>query len=167
MTKMNKLSSRHHKISSRDDSAIIKKMKEVAKNDEEMISKFKEYGVSIDEIDSVPVAFCELDVSAKTKNKKIYINSALLRKNEDPTHYLIHELVHFLQQFTKKNLNKGNAEDSYLDKETELEAFKSQVDFKKRNEGEEEAKEYVSDLLDYHDVDGEERKEKKEELLEE
>jgi predicted metal-dependent hydrolase len=124
----------------------------------------------LDDIDDVHVEFCDLDVSAKTKDKKIYLNKSMLADDspvKDPTHYLVHELIHYLQQSTGKNMNKHRKDEEYLDKETEEEAFKAQVDFKKREESEEEAEEYVENLLDHHDMKGNDRKEKREELLDE
>ena len=171
---MRKLSQRqviHRKLSSKDKSSIdrfIKEMKETIKKDPEIIAKFKEYNVPLSDIDIVSVGFCPLDVSAKTKNKKIYLNEEMLNddsKVKDPTHYLAHEIIHYLQQLTNKNLAKNKADD-YLDKPTEMEAFQTQVDFKKRHENEEEAENYVDRLLDHHDIEGKERKEKKKELLE-
>jgi predicted metal-dependent hydrolase len=145
-------------------------MRDLVKNDPVIIEKFKEYGVSLDDIDDVHVEFCDLDVSAKTKDKKIYLNKSMLADDspvKDPTHYLVHELIHYLQQSTGKNMNKHRKDEEYLDKETEEEAFKAQVDFKKREESEEEAEEYVENLLDHHDMKGNDRKEKREELLDE
>ena len=173
---MKKLSQRHlvlRKISKRDKpdiESIILDMRDRAKNDEELQKKFKEYGVSVDDIDEIPISFCDLDVSAKTKDKKIYLNEAMLADDspvDDPTHYLIHELIHYLQQKTGKNMDKHRAEDDYLDKETEEEAFKTQIDFKKREESEEDAEEYVEQLLTHHDLKGKKRQEKKKELLDE
>ena len=169
---MRKLSKRqvvHQKLSSRDNESVerfIKEMKETVKKDPEIISKFKEYGVPLSDIDSVSVGFYPLDVSAKTKNKKIYMNEEMLNddsKVEDPTHYLCHELVHYLQQKTGKNITKNEADD-YLDLPTEMEAFQVQVKFKEEHEGKEEADRYVEDLLSYHDISGRERDEKKERL---
>lgn len=142
-------------------------MKKKVKDDPEVKEKFEEYGVSLDEIDDVHVEFDELDVSAKTKDEKIYINKKLVEeKSQDPTHYLVHELVHYLQQSTD-NVDHNKHKKEYLDRETELEAFKSQVDYKKREYSPEVAEEYVENLLDYHDIDGKDREEKREELLEE
>lgn len=173
---MKKLSQRHlqiRKLSKRDNidtDQVINKMRDRAKNDPELIKKFKEYGVPLDDIDTVSIVFCDLDVSAKTKDKKIYINKAMLDKDSpvgDPTHYLIHELVHYLQQKTGENLNPIDKNEDYLDKDTEEEAFKTQIDFKKRTEGDEEAETYVEKLLDHHGLDGSDRKEKKKDLLDE
>jgi len=138
-------------------------MKEQVKKDPVVVKKFEEYGIPIADIDKVHVEFCPLDVSAKTKDRKIYINEKMLADDgQDPTHYLVHELMHYLQQTSGKT--KSNADD-YLDKPTEQEAFEAQVDFKKRDESPEDAEEYVDGLLDYHDINGKERKEKKEELM--
>lgn len=139
---------------------VIKLMKEQIKKDPAILKKFKEYNVPINAIDDVDVSFAPLDVSAKTKDKKIYLNESMLcsdSKVKDPTQYLAHEIVHFCQQLTGNT--KGHEKSEYLDKDTEQEAFKVQVDFKKRNEGEDEAEKYVDDLLDYHKLKGKKRKE--------
>lgn len=153
-----------------DTSEIIRLMKERVKKDPAVVKKFKEYEIPVDEIDNVHVEFCPLDVSAKTKDRKIYLNEKMLADDKDgevndPTHYLVHELMHYLQQTTgKKHNGPQNAE--YLDLPTEEEAFQVQVDFKKREESEDDAEEYLEGLLDHHDLKGKERKEKKEELSE-
>jgi len=169
---MNKLSTRHllpiKKISKRekiDEDSIVKDMKECVKKDPTVIEKFKEYDVSIDEIDNVHVSFEDLDVSAKTKDKKIYLNRKMLDSDsevKDPTHYLAHEMVHFLQQSTGNT--QGHEVKDYLSKPTELEAFEVQIDFKEEHEGEKEKDKYVEELLDHHDKDGCERKDLKEKL---
>jgi len=172
---MQKLSQRHlilKKLSKRsektDSEKLIKEMRETVKNDPKIIEKFKEYGVSIKNIDDIHIEFCDLDVSAKTKNRKIYINKQMLKNpDKDPTHYLVHELIHYLQQKTGKNLNTAHTNDEYLNRPTEEEAFEAQVDFKKREEGRENATDYVEQLLDYHDIDGKDRLEKEKELLDE
>ena len=157
---MNKLSIRHiviNKISKRDEKAMIEKMRAAVKKDPAVIEKFKEYGVPLDKIDKVDISFKEMDVSAKTKDTKIYLNKKMFDDGDDPTHYVAHELVHFLQQSTG-NTEGHDATDDYMQKETELEAFNTQYDFKERFESKQEADEYVDDLLDYHDKDGKERK---------
>jgi predicted RND superfamily exporter protein len=157
-----KLSKRH-----KPEVKLIQVMKERAKKDPIVIKMFKEYGEPIEDIDKVEVSFVPLDVSAKTKNKKIYINESMLNDDsdvKDPTHYLVHELTHYLQQTTGKTHGHKEVSD-YLDKPTEEEAFKAQIDFKKRNESPEEAEKYTEDLLDHHDLSGRERQKKKEKLL--
>lgn len=168
---MQKLSQRQiHKISKRDldVNELILKMKAAIKRDKAVVEKFKEYKVSLDDIDNVFVSFVPLDVSAKTKDRKIYLNENMLSKDnpfEFAIPYLIHEIVHYLQQSTRVNLCKNKADD-YLDKDSEIESFQVQVDFKKRHEGENSAREYTKKLLDYHGLEGKERKEKAKELLE-
>lgn len=171
-----KLSYRHKqkllKLSKRaksDLNEVIRLMKDRVKKDPAIIEKFKEYDVPLDDIDNVHVEFCPLDVSAKTKDKKIYLNEKMLANDKDPesndpTHYLVHELMHYLQQLTGKKC-KGPKDANYLDKPTEEEAFQVQIDFKKRIESPDEADEYLEGLLSHHDLEGKERKEKKEDLL--
>lgn len=171
---MYKLSIRHFppikKISRREkvnEDAIIEHMKKCVKKDPAVIQKFKEYNIPIDKIDGVFVKFDDLDVSAKTKNKKIYLNRKMLNPDseiKDPTHYLAHELTHWLQQTTGNTAGHQYVKE-YLDKPTEMEAFQVQIDFKKRHEGDEEADEYVEELLDHHNIDNKkEREEKTDEL---
>lgn len=151
-----------------DVEKFIEDMRKHVKEDPIIIEKFKEYGVPLDDIDDVEVQFCDLDVSAKTKDRKIYLNEGMLAEDsevKDPTHYFVHELVHYLQQTTGKNMQKHRAEDDYLEKGTEEEAFKAQVDYKKREESPEEAKQYVERLLDHHDYSGDKRDDKRDELL--
>ena len=78
---MHKLSTRHfppiYKISKRDEQSqkdYVNSMKSRVKKDPAVIDKFEEYGIPIDEIDNIHVEFKELDVSAKTKDRKIYLN---------------------------------------------------------------------------------------------
>lgn len=171
---MYKLSIRHFplikRISRREkvnEDAIIEHMKKCVKKDPAVIQKFKEYNVPVDKIDDVFVKFDDLDVSAKTKNRKIYLNRKMLGPDseiKDPTHYLAHELTHWLQQIC--NNTQGHAVEDYLSKPTEEEAFQVQIDFKERNEGEREADRYVEELLDHHDKTGKEREKIKEKLTE-
>ena len=131
---------------------LILQMKEWVKQDPTIIKTFKEYGVSLDEIDKSSVTFAPLDVSAKTKDLKIYLNESMLDEDsdvKDPTEYISHEMSHLAQQLTGKT--KGHETKRYLDKQTEEIAFKNQIEYKKRNEGDEEAEKYVDDLLTYHD----------------
>jgi len=187
---MRKLSQRQPKLrrlsnrSEPDVEQFICDMKEQVKKDPAVMEKFKEYGVELDEIDNVSVSFCDLDVSAKTKDEEIFLNIKMLDEDSnvddpthylvhelihfDPTHYLVHELIHFLQQSTGNHKCQHDQEkEEYLDLETEEEAFKTQVDYKKREESEEEAEDYVENLLDHHDMKGKKREEKKDELLDE
>ena len=51
---------------------------------------------------------------------------------KDPTHYLVHEIVHYLQQVTGKTKGHKEVKD-YLDKPTEEEAAPSTIVLKHRN----------------------------------
>jgi len=94
----------------------------------------------------------------------IFIIDAVTVSIIGTTPYLAHELIHYLQQSTG-NIQGHQEVKEYLDKPTEMEAFEVQEDFKKRHESPEEANKYVKELLDHHDIDGNERTEKKKELL--
>jgi len=169
---MLKLSFRHFapliRLSKRDEEKIIEEIRKRVKDDSSVQDKFKEYGVPLNKIDSVHISFEELDVSAKTKDKKIYLNEDMLKpdsKIKDPGMYVCHEIIHFLQQTTGKNMDKHHEEDEYLEKETEVEAFSVQEDYLEDTQGEEAAEEYISGLLDYHDYKGKKREDKKEEIM--
>lgn len=162
-----KLSIRHisiKKISKREPvENIIRRMKKQVKKEPSVKEKFNEYGVDLGVIDGASVTFCTLDVSAKTKDKKIYINERFLDDLDNAASYLCHEVIHLAQQISG-NLQGANAKD-YLDKKTEIDAFEAQLDYKEEHEGRGEAEKYVDNLLEYHKVPRKERKEKKEELL--
>lgn len=146
----------------------VKRIREVLKKDPVIKKKFKEYDVSLDDIDNISIEFCPLDVSAKTKNRKIYLNEKLLDpdNDNDPLHYAVHECIHYLQQTTGKVPDKKESGgEDYLDLPTEEEAFEAQIDYKKREDGEREAEDYVDELLDYHKLRGKKRENKKEELM--
>jgi Zn-dependent peptidase ImmA (M78 family) len=114
-----------------DTEKLISEMKETVKQDPEVQEKFEEYGVPVSEIDDVHVEFCPLEVSAKTKDGKIYLNKKMLENDssiKDPTHYLVHELMHYLQQTTGNSLDSEDKKSTdYLDLPTEEEAFKNKA----------------------------------------
>lgn len=147
---------------------VIQQMKEIAKKDDGIIKKFKEYGVSLKEIDNVKVIFCSLDVSAKTMEEDgeivIKMNEEMLdsKKINHPESYLIHELLHMAAR--KAGFVSNKKDKQYLDLPTEVESFKAQIDYLK-DCSEEEAEEYTDNLLSYHGLRGKKRQEKKKELL--
>ena len=73
------------------------------------------------------------------------------------------ELAFSLGEF----MDRGDNDVDYLDLPSEEEAFKIQLEYKEREEGEESAEDYVEGLLDHHKIKGKEREEKKQELMEE
>jgi len=147
---------------------LLSKLKKQMKKDEICIDICDEYGFDVSIIDGIPIEFDDsLEVSAKTINSKILINSKFIKKDFDILmRYAVHELVHALQHMQQFG-TKNNSDDShYLDNENELEAFQRQVEFQAKNDGIPEAREYVEDLIEYHEVPEEKKKDKKEELLE-
>lgn len=147
---------------------LITKLIKKIKKDEVIQKMFKDYKVSLDELDLVPICFAEIPVSARTDHGVIFLNIDLLKEGnfeEENDHYLIHELTHFLQQTTGNRPTKGSDDDSYLDNPVEQEAFQNQTEYVSENKGEGVAERYVSNLLDHHEVKGKDRAEKFEELL--
>lgn len=117
------------------------------------------YGEKPDFIDSIPIRFEPLDVSAKTVNGEIILNSKLFDgEYRDNMRYLIHEFVHCLQQDNGKVDGKKGGD--YLDDPNEIEAFKAQIDFMEDCYDEKEIQQYLDQLMDHHDIKGRERQRK-------
>jgi hypothetical protein len=115
-------------------------------------------------IDDIPIRFEPLDVSAKTVNGEIILNSKLLEGDfRDNMRYLIHEFVHCLQQDHGK-VDESTKDEDYLDDPNEKEAFKAQVDFMETAYDPEEIQVYLDGLMKHHDVRGKERLQKIKEL---
>lgn len=161
---------------------IAKKKNNVIQSSIELLSKIKdnlktsdiaksiclEYGFDESIIDGIPISFSDdLDVSAKTINSKIELNSSLLNDSfEVVMRYAIHELVHALQHMKREGKGDPYKNKEYLDRPDELEAFQYQVEFENQAIGPDEAKEYVDELVDYHDIPDSEKETKKKELME-
>lgn len=147
---------------------LLDKVIDLLKHSAVVSNMFERFDTPIKKIEDVPIQFADLDVSAKTKDKKIYLNNILI-DDEDFTkhmHYVVHELCHFLQQLTKEVEKYQNLDDyDYLDQPTEIEAFSYQIKFIKEMGGQEAADKYLNDLLDFHDYQGEGRTRKANELL--
>lgn len=152
-----------------DQEALINELKKGIKKEEEYIDKCEEYDMSINFVNDVPMSFDDnLDVSAKTINKEVFLNGKLFDKGDwvDLMRYVLHELIHVMQQDNGKVKGKVDKED-YLDDENEVEAFQAQLSYMSKHETPQEIQEYLENLLDHHDIKGKERKEKKEKLTEE
>lgn len=148
---------------------ILKKVRERAKNDRTIQEAFEKYDVDIEEIDYLPMCFMDLDVSARTQHGIIYFNLKLL-EDSDPIskllEYASHELVHVLQQTTGDEPTEGsNSSDDYLKSPEEQEGFQFQTKHISRTKGPEKAEEYIDRVLDHHNVDEDEKEDKKEDLL--
>jgi len=146
---------------------FINKGKSFIKKDKVMIKTFKEYGVDINEIDFIPTYFKDLDVSAKTDHGIVYLNYKLLTDGDffKDFSYLIHEYTHWLQQTTGNKPTQSSDDGSYLDNPAEQEGFQNQIDFISDHFGDEEANDYVDNLLDHHDITSKNEKDDKKEIL--
>ena len=147
---------------------FIKILKRRVKKHKTVLEMFEEYDIDLDEIDLIPMAFAELDVSARTDHGAIYLAYKLLQDGSflDDAHYLVHEMTHFLQQTTGDKPTQSSDVGDYLDNEFEQEGFQNQTEYIADTKGEDEAEEYIDQVLNHHDVDDEdEREEKKDELL--
>ena len=145
----------------------IKHIKELVKKDDIYRKKCEEYGDDVDFIDDVNISFGPIDVSAKTINGEIILNERLY--NEDiikQVFYALHELNHVQQQ--SHNLVHGKTDKAdYLDDENEQEAFGTQISYMCEHMTAEEVQDYIEHLLDHHDINGEERKEKAKKIVDE
>lgn len=147
---------------------MIKKMRAFLKGDGVVQEMFKEYGIDIEEIDFIPMRFGNLDVSAKTDHGIIIFNYKLLTDGDffKDFSYGVHEITHWLQQTTGTKPTQSADDGDYLDNPYEQEGFQNQVEYIANQFGDEEAENYVDDLLEHHDVDDKkEFKEKKETLM--
>lgn len=146
---------------------MLKKMREYLKRDGVVQEMFKEYKVDISEIDLIPMRFGNLDVSAKTDHGVIIFNYRLLMDGDffKDFSYGVHEMTHWLQQTTGTEPTKSSDDDNYLDNPFEQEGFQNQIEYIANQFGEDEAENYVNDLLDHHDVEDEDEKEEKKETL--
>lgn len=146
---------------------MIKKMREYLKQNDIVQNMFKDYGVDIAEIDFIPMMFGNLDVSAKTDHGVIIYNYKLLTDGDffKDFSYGVHEMTHWLQQTAGKKATKSSDEGSYLDNPYEQEGFQNQIQYIADQFGDEEAEQYVDDLLEHHEVDSKKEVEEKKELL--
>lgn len=146
---------------------LIEAIKADALKSDALKDKFEEYNVDIEEFKYVPICFTDLEVSARTDHGIIYLNNKLLESGNisDISHYVVHEVTHFLQQTTGDGPTQGSTDGDYLDNEYEIEGFRTQTEFLSETQGEDVAEEYVEEVLDHHEVPKSERKERMEALL--
>jgi hypothetical protein len=147
---------------------LIERAKSYLKDDSVMLEVCSKYDLDPDFIDLIPIKFGDLDVSAKTSKGVIILNYKLLCDGDffKDYSYLIHEITHFLDQcFGEKPTTGSNNSSDYLDNPFEQEAFQNQVKYISNHFGEEEAEEYVDKLLNHHEIENEEKDDKKEVLM--
>ena len=155
-------------INERVKKVFIKKLKEKIKDEESYREICEEKGRDISAIDEIDIDFIDLDVSARTINKKVDLNEKLLEGPfRDIMRYVIHEVTHVFQQ-ENGEVNEGSADKSgtdYLDDDNEEEAFSFQVDYMKDHYPDDDIIKYLEQLLDHHEIfNKKDRKEKIKEL---
>jgi hypothetical protein len=133
---------------------LISEAKELLKKDSTMKRVFSDYGVDISFIDYIPTCFSDLEVSGKTKQAVVELSYELLRDNDfkKDIQYLCHEYTHYLQQCFNQKATKSSNDGNYLNNPYEVEGFQNQIEYVKKHFGKYEAKEYVDNLLDHHEV---------------
>jgi hypothetical protein len=163
---MIKLSKRDNRFLEEKAKNDISHIRSALKKEPLVLKKMKEYGFDYNVIDNVSIQFVEgLDVSAKTINGHIFLNAKMLEEDwKDYFHYACHEMVHVFQHLSGK-CNGDNTDEEYLDNPSEIEAFRTQLEYREKTEPKKEVNEYINDLFDRHNVPKKERPEKKQELL--
>ena len=138
---------------------MLKKMRQYLKNDGVVQEMFKEYGVDIEEIDLIPMKFGPLDVSAKTDHGILIFNYKLLTDGDffKDFSYGVHEMTHWLQQTTGDKPTQSADDGEYLENPFEQEGFQNQIEYIANHDGDEEAENYVKDLLEHHEINDEEQ----------
>lgn len=145
---------------------LIQKCLDKIKKSDSIKDLFKEYDVSLDEIDLIPICFKkDLEVSARTEHAIIYLNDKLAKTIEELCPYLIHEITHYCQQTTGDKPTKGSNDDNYLDNPAEKEGFQNQTKYISETDGEDKAEKYIEKVLNHHNIPEREMKTRKKQLL--
>lgn len=146
---------------------MVAKLKDFLKADQTYRDLCEEYDHDESIIDGIPVVFTsEIDVTAKTVNAKVFINTSIIDdKFEIVARYLLHELTHCFQHMEKEGKKNKEKNKVYLNRPEEMEAFQYQIEFDARKRSGKKVNEYVNDLLSYHNIPKEKRPAKKEELM--
>ncbi len=139
---------------------LIQRGKNFLKKNHIMQEVCDKYDFDIEDIDLVPVKFDDIDVSARTDRGVITLNWKLLTDGDffKDYAYLLHEIIHFIQQSNEPTQSADDGD--YLSNPHEQEAFQEQIRFIDDQFGKDEAEEYTEQVLDHHDEQGKERKEK-------
>ena len=154
-------------ISHKETLPVLQKVREKIKESDVVADLCKEYGVGLDYIDLIPMAFVDLEVSARTEKGCIYFNTELLDGGfESDDHYMAHEIVHHFQQCFGDGPTRGseNSED-YLDNEYEQEGFQAQTEYLSETRDDESAVDYVEQVLEHHDVNEGDKAKRRKDLL--
>jgi hypothetical protein len=153
---------------------LLDKLKKRVFDSDVVKDMLKEYDIERSEIDLWPICIAKIPVSARTDHGVIYLNIDLFAKGDIEEqldandHYLPHELTHMCQQTTGNKATPGSTDDNYLDNPTEQEGFQNQTKYISDTKGDEEAEEYVDQVLDHHthdDADDKKRQSRRNKLL--
>jgi hypothetical protein len=153
---------------------LLDKLKKRVFDSDVVKDMLKEYDIERSEIDLWPICIAKIPVSARTDHGVIYLNIDLFAKGDIEEqldandHYLPHELTHVCQQTTGNKATPGSTDDNYLDNPTEQEGFQNQTKYISDTKGDEEAEEYVDQVLDHHthdDADDKKRESRRNKLL--
>lgn len=146
---------------------IVADLKDFLKSNNIFKELCDEYEQDVSILDGIPVVFTsEIDVTAKTINAKVFLNTSLVdEKFEIMARYLIHELAHCFQHMENEGKKQDKNKKDYLNRPEELEAFQYQIKFDAKERSGEKANDYVNDLLSYHDIPKSKRDIKKRELM--
>jgi hypothetical protein len=146
---------------------LVAKVKNYIMADEIYKELCKEYDREPEILDGISVIFTDdIDVTAKTINAKVFLNSSLMdEKIHIIARYLLHELTHCFQHMEKEGRKIKPKNKIYLNRPEELEAFQYQIKFDAKKRPDSEVNDYVNNLISYHKIPKEKRKEKKEELM--
>lgn len=146
---------------------IINRAKKSIKNNDVFKDMCEEYSVKTDIIDLIPMRFGDIPVSARTEKGVITFNYKLLCDGDfiNDLHYMIHESDHYLQQCYGEEPTQGANDGDYLSNPFEQDGFQRQIEYLDKTHGKEEAENYVDHLLDHHNIDDEEEREEKKDIL--
>jgi len=145
---------------------ILDSVKKKVKNSDVYKKLCKEIGVEEDIIFLIPMAFVDLEVSARTEKGCIYFNYDLLDNFEKSDHYMMHELTHWAQQCFGDGPTARLSKDNYLDDKCEKEGFRAQTEYLSETRDDDAAKKYINKVLDHHKVyDAQDREGRTEDLL--
>jgi hypothetical protein len=147
-------SSRHEKILK-----LVNKCKEYLSTNQILLDAFKKYNVDISELFNIPIKFGEVPVSARTEKGIITLNKKLIESADwkKICGYLVHEIVHYLQQTTANKSSPSSAGPNYLNNPKELEGFQNQIHFLSDEKGFNEAQQYAKQVVEHHDLKGKEK----------
>ncbi len=146
---------------------LIQQAKDELKKDSVMKKVFKDHDVDMEFLDFIPVKFGKIKVSATTVGGVIALNYKLLLDGVffEDYGYLVHEITHYLQQCFRDHPTQGAEDGDYLDNPDEKEGFQYQIKYIHDEFGDDKAEEYVEELMDHHEVEKEEREDKKDSLM--